>query len=205
MKKRVILASTSPRRVALLRQAGIRAQGIAPNCDEKRLSRESPAEMVRRLAEKKARSVWDALPNPVGRVVIAADTTVVAPGGKMVLGKPRNQRHAARMLRQISGKTHEVLTGYCLIEGSPGERPRVLCRVVRSKVTLRALSAEMIRRYVATGEPMDKAGSYAAQGFGMNWISSIRGSYTNVVGLPMCELLEDLERHFEILPQGWNP
>jgi septum formation protein len=134
--------------------------------------------------------------------VIAADTTVVAPGGKRILGKPVDVRDAERMLRLISGRTHEVLTGYCLLGWDEKGRMRTWSRVVRSKVTMRKVSTAMIRDYVASGEPMDKAGSYAAQGFGMNWIQFLRGSYTNVVGLPMCELLMDLEEKFGVRPRS---
>jgi septum formation protein len=201
---KVILASTSPRRISLMEQARIHVEVLSPRCEELTKRGESPARMVRRLALEKAQSV--ALLPEAGQgepaVVIAADTTVVAPGGKRILGKPMDVRDAERMLKLISGKTHEVLTGYCLLGWDENGRMTTWSRVVRSRVTMRKVSTEMIRDYVASGEPMDKAGSYAAQGFGMNWIQAIRGSYTNVVGLPMCELLMDLEEKFGVRPRS---
>ncbi len=162
--------------------------------------------MVRRLAEEKALSVASRLRTQSDAiVVIAADTTVVTPDGRRVLGKPVDLQDAERMLKLISGKTHQVLTGYCLLGLDAHGKLRKVHRLVRSRVTIRTLSLEMIRDYVASGEPMDKAGSYAAQGFGMNFIESLRGSYTNVVGLPMCELLMDLEKHFGVRPRSIQP
>jgi septum formation protein len=194
---RIILASTSPRRIDLLASAGIRAAALAPECDETRLRGESPGRMVARLALTKAHSIALRLRRtPRERVlVIAADTTVVAPSGGRVLGKPATRAEARAMLRLISGRTHQVLTGFTIIE-LKGTARRALTRVVSTRVTLRRLSGRQISAYVAGGEPMDKAGSYAAQGKGMNFITSIRGSYTNVVGLPMSELLEVLEKEF---------
>ncbi len=187
-----------------MEQARIHVDVLSPRCEELMRRGESPARMVRRLALEKAQSVAS-LPE-AGRgeptVVIAADTTVVAPGGKRILGKPVDVRDAERMLQLISGKTHEVLTGYCLVGWNETGRSTTWSRVVRSKVTMRKVSTQMIRDYIASGEPMDKAGSYAAQGFGMNWIQAIRGSYTNVVGLPMCELLVDLEEKFGVRPRS---
>jgi len=200
----IILASTSPRRIDLMEQARIHVRVISPRCEELTKRGESPARMVRRLALEKAQSVA-ALPEarePGPAVIIAADTTVVAPGGKRILGKPVDVRDAERMLKLISGRTHEVLTGYCLLGWDEKGRAKTWSRVVRSRVTMRKVSTAMIRDYIASGEPMDKAGSYAAQGFGMNWIQSIRGSYTNVVGLPMCELLTDLEEKFGVRPRS---
>jgi len=200
---KVILASTSPRRIDLLQQARIPVSVVSPQCEEVVRRGESPARMVRRLALEKAHSVAsDVFVAGESIVVIAADTTVVAPGGKGILGKPTDIRDAERMLKRISGQTHEVLTGYCLVGQDVRGRRTEFCRVVRSKVTMRKLSTAMIRDYIATGEPMDKAGSYAAQGFGMNWIRAIRGSYTNVVGLPMCELLEDMNEKFGVMPHS---
>ncbi|MBU6374959.1 MAG: septum formation protein Maf [Bdellovibrionales bacterium] len=203
MRTKVILASTSPRRIDLMKQARIQVKVVSPDCEELQHVGESPISMVTRLAREKAKSVamnLGRLKGPV--VVIAADTIVVAPNKKNVLGKPKNSSDAEKMLQTISGKTHEVLTGYCLMGWSKPGVIRESCRVVRSQVSMRKLSKKMIREYVASGEPLDKAGSYAAQGFGMNWILSLRGSYTNVVGLPMCELLIDLEKKFGVRPSA---
>ncbi|NDD92291.1 Maf-like protein, partial [bacterium] len=147
-------------------QARIEVVVISPNCKETQKSGESPVQMVKRLAREKAKSVAENLkPSKGAVVVIAADTIVVAPNRRRVLGKPKNFSDAEKMLRMISGKTHEVLTGYCLLGWDPVGKRREWCRVVRSKVLMRRLTGAMIRDYVASGEPMDKAGSYAAQGF----------------------------------------
>jgi septum formation protein len=149
--------------------------------------------MVQRLAKDKAVSVLHRLlPQHPELVVIGADTTVVSPRGR-VLGKPRDASEARRMLSELSGRLHTVLTGYCLCIASAG-KIRMIERVVNSKVRIAKLSQDIIRQYIDTGEPMDKAGAYAAQGIGMLLIEEIRGSYTNVVGLPMAELLSDLRK-----------
>ncbi len=212
---RLILASTSPRRIELLRLAGLDPEVIAPNTDEIEIPGESPAKMVMRLAQEKAEaSAFKAMTHTApkilhkqGLLIIAADTTVVAPGTKkevpQTLGKPINKADAARMLRLLSGKAHTVLTGYCILKLTPsGKKPgllesHVMGRVVQSTVKIRKLTAREITHYIATGEPMDKAGSYAAQGLGMALIEEIQGSYTNVVGLPVCQVLQDLESRFK--------
>ena len=125
---------------------------------------------------------------------------VVAPDGRTVLGKPRDEREARRMLARLAGRTHQVLTGYCLIAAARGKRPIRVGRVVSSRVTMRPLTRDDVAAYVRTGESMDKAGAYAAQGFGMALVDSIRGSYTNVVGLPVAQLVRDLEVRFGIHP-----
>ncbi len=189
---RLVLASSSPRRIELLRQVGFSPIVSPPDADETPRKGEGPAKMVSRLARDKARSVASRL-GGADWLVIAADTIVVAPGGKKILGKPRDAEEAKRMLRALAGRSHIVFTGYCV--QSPG---KVLSRVVRSTVRMRRLNAGDIAAYVATGEPMDKAGSYAAQGIGMGLIERISGSYTNVVGLPMAQLLKDLEESFDV-------
>ena len=192
----IILASTSPRRIELLSQVKMRFTTYAPNVDETRLRGESPQNFVKRLSIAKAHAaVPHALENHASSLIIAADTTVVAPNGS-ILEKPKNGRDAVRMLRAISGKTHVVYTGYTVLLCQVGGDTESHSRVVRSKVKLRALSGKAIDRYLALGESMDKAGAYAAQGAGMALIESLQGSYTNVVGLPMEQLLGDLEEHF---------
>lgn len=235
---RIILASTSPRRIELLTQAGLAPKVVAPDIDEEMLPRESPRSMVARLAREKAEAVVAKLlagsaagmssGTDEGTIIIAADTTVVAPDGKTVLGKPRGEEEARRMLASLAGKTHIVFTGYCIlrIEAPVGAkraagkrtapasfeavrpfRSHVLVRVVRSRVKMRPLSREDIARYVRTGEPMDKAGAYGAQGVGMALIEGISGSFANVVGLPICQVMGDLEASFGIglLGQGGKP
>jgi septum formation protein len=197
---KIILASTSPRRVQLLAAAKIKAKAVAPLCDESIFKDESPRRLVRRLSLTKAHSVALRLrpSTRLGVLVIAADTVVVEPAGRRILNKPRSATEAKRMLGLIAGRTHQVLTGFTILE-LKGRSRRVLTRVVSSQVTMRQLSRQQIAAYVRTGEPMDKAGAYAAQGLGMNFITSIRGSYTNVVGLPMAELLEALESKFGVV------
>ncbi len=204
MKKRtrppaLILASTSPRRIELMRQVGLFFKKAAPEIAEIRKSGEAPHSLVSRLASEKA---WAATLNHPKHIsanemnlIIAADTIVIAPDEHTVLGKPKNKGDAFRMLKKLNGKTHTVLTAYCLLP-FPDGTPHV--RVVSSHVKMRALSDDAIRSYIKTGEPMDKAGAYAAQGVGMALIERINGSYTNVVGLPMAQLLTDLEERFGI-------
>ena len=198
---RIVLASSSPRRIELLKQVGLKFEVRSPDVDETTLKGETPRAMVARLASMKAEAV-DSILGPGDRIVIAADTTVVAPDGKRVLGKPRNRAEALRMLRMIAGRTHTVLTGYCLLGGETSGRGRwtqqSLVRVVKSSVKIRKLSARDVAAYFATGESMDKAGAYAAQGYGAALIEGIRGSYTNVVGLPLAEVARDLEELFDV-------
>ncbi|MCM2322620.1 MAG: Maf family protein [Oligoflexia bacterium] len=192
----LILASTSPRRIELLSQIGLSFEVRSPNADETPAPGELPRRMVARLAVEKAESVLAGAASQYSRaLVIAADTIVVAPDGKTVLGKPRDTRGAARMLKLLAGKTHTVYTGYAILELG-GRRSHSVIRVEKSTVTMRPLSQRDITDYIRTGEPMDKAGSYAAQGLGMALIERINGSYTNVVGLPICQVAADLEKHF---------
>ncbi|HLE00442.1 MAG TPA: Maf family protein [Bdellovibrionota bacterium] len=204
---RIILASSSPRRIELMSQVGLEVDSLRPIADESVLRHESPMRMVARLAREKALSLTPAGPKtapPRSRtLIIAADTTVVAPDGKSIFGKPRNRKDAARMLRALAGKTHTVLTGYCIVEIS--RKPKRHTRVVSSRVRMRPLSRPQIERYIDSGEPNDKAGAYAAQGLGMALIEGISGSYTNVVGLPMAQLLSDLDKIFGIALFGRTP
>ncbi len=201
MKTRFVLASSSPRRIELLRGAGIQAVSISPDCDETPEAGEAPRALVRRLARAKAESVANSLSPPAGErvLVIAADTIVVEPAKKRILGKPSGRGEALAMLSLICGRTHEVLTGYCVVELRGRERKGARKRVtgvVSTRVSMLSLTRRQMLDYISTGEPMDKAGAYAAQGLGMNFISSIRGSYTNVVGLPMSQLMETLSKQF---------
>jgi septum formation protein len=188
----IILASGSPRRKDLLREVRLEFNIEIPDVDETPRARELPRKMVERLAREKALAVLAKHPGE-DVLVIAADTTVVAPDGKTNLGKPVDTDEAFRMLRALSGKTHTVFTGYAIAIQRAGKK-KVHSRTVRTRVALRKLKPQILRDYIATGEPMDKAGSYAAQGKGMALVTEIRGSYTNVVGLPISHLVEDLER-----------
>ncbi|MCC7442905.1 MAG: septum formation protein Maf [Bdellovibrionales bacterium] len=190
------MASTSPRRRELLERAGVSFVTASPDVDETPRRGEKPTALVRRLARAKALAALAGQAPEPGRVVLAADTIVVDPSGKRVLGKPVDEPDARRMLKLIAGRTHRVYTGYCLI-GSDRARPGkslTVVRVVCTRVTMSPMDADGITRYLLAGESMDKAGSYAAQGVGMTLIQSISGSYTNVVGLPVHEVLKDLRR-----------
>jgi septum formation protein len=189
---KLILASASPRRAEVLRDAGIAFEAVSTNIDESPRSNESPEELVIRLAEAKARSAAARLISASGpAVVLGADTEVVAdgPGGRQVLGKPASAQGARAMLRRLSGRTHEVITGLFLIH-LPGGVTRVEHETTR--VTFAPLTDEEIDAYVATGEPFDKAGAYAIQGRGGRYVTRVEGCYFNVVGLPLARLYRHL-------------
>jgi len=172
-KRTLVLASGSPRRVELLRRAGIRCLVRPARVDETRLKGEKPAAYVLRLARAKA----EAARRP-GERALGADTVVVI--GSRILGKPGDAADAARMLRLLSGRSHRVLTGICLA----GPR-RSRAEVVETRVWCRRLSRAEIAAYVASGEPFDKAGAYAIQGLASKFVERIEGCYSNVVGLPI--------------------
>lgn len=182
----IVLASSSPRRHRLLRGLGVRFSVRLPNVDERPLPGELPGPHVRRLALAKARAVARELaPGCGAQWVIGADTVVVLDG--RILGKPRDARAAEGMLARLSGRTHKVLTGVALVPATGG---RARTAVVQSRVEMKPFDEAAIRRYVASGEPLDKAGAYAVQGRGQHLVARVSGSLTNVVGLP----LERLER-----------
>lgn len=186
MKKDLILASSSPRRYELLKQLGLDFGVIPSKIDEDIISGESPRAHVIRLAEAKALEVGNQYPDAW---VIGADTIVFVDG--MILGKPKAQEEALEMLRLLSGKEHRVLTGVCVNNLRKG---RGDCEAVETTVRVKSLSQVEMDWYIRTGEPFDKAGGYGIQGVGSFMIESINGSYTNVVGLPMCELIQMLNR-----------
>jgi septum formation protein len=190
MAARLVLASSSPRRRALLAQLGIDLQIVSPQVDEADLPGEPPDEFVLRVSKKKGVAVAASHP---GQVVLAADTAVVL--GPMLLGKPRGAEDAVRMLLQLSGREHQVLTG--VWAGGPGGEHHL---AVSTSVRFRRLSEAEARWYVATGEPMDKAGAYAIQERGGMFVERIDGSYSNVVGLPIVESLALLTRAGLALP-----
>jgi septum formation protein len=186
MKSRLILASKSPRRYELLKQMGLDFEVIPSEAAEDFLNTESPREHVIRLAEAKAREVASKHPD---RWVVAADTVVYINGS--ILGKPKCQEEAVEMLRRLSGQEHRVLTGFSVCHLEKGESDH---EAVQTLVRMKPLTSAEIAWYVQTGEPFDKAGGYAIQGVGSFMIESIQGSYTNVVGLPLCELIQMLTR-----------
>ncbi|MDB4878570.1 MAG: Septum formation protein Maf [Gemmatimonadetes bacterium] len=177
---RVILASQSPRRRELLSLIGIRHEVRPADVDERYLPGEDPAAHAERLARTKAATIADAEPEAV---VIGSDTIVVVDGE--VLGKPTDEAHAARMLRQLSGRSHVVMTAVA-VRWRGTER----AAVERVAVTFGLLDDERIGAYIATGEPMDKAGAYGIQGFGATIVERVEGDYFSVMGLPLFRLVQ---------------
>jgi septum formation protein len=184
--ERPILASSSPRRQQLLRQIGLEFDVVPSQVQEDFIDGESPRDHARRLAEVKARKVGAIHPD---RWVIGADTVVSIDG--MILGKPRTEREAHQMLARLGGRDHLVITGVSVFHGAKASGETIS---VETSVTMKTLNPEEINWYIRTGEPFDKAGGYAIQGKGAFMVQRIDGSYTNVVGLPLCELLEVLNR-----------
>ena len=173
----LILASASPRRQELLRNAGIPFEVQPADINETPLPGEAPRDCAERLAREKALAVFR---RQSRHYVLGADTIVVV--DETILGKPRDGADAARMLRLLSGRTHEVITGICLV-GPIAEDAEQAAETTR--VTMLEISDDEIRDYIAIGEPMDKAGAYAIQGIASRWIPRIEGDYSNVVGLPV--------------------
>jgi len=180
----LVLASGSPRRRELLARAGVRFEVNVPDVPEERAPGETPEAFATRVALEKALAVARRIGPEPPRIVLAADT-IVALGGD-VLGKPRDAAEALAHLRRLVGRSHRVLTAVAVVE-SAGLAARGA--LVESEVTLRAADASELAAYVAGGEPMDKAGAYAAQGDGRRFIARIAGSETNVIGLPLDESL----------------
>jgi septum formation protein len=218
----LVLASASPRRQELLRNAGIPFVVQPADIDETRRTGEVPRECAERLAREKALAVWrmraKAAPPQAAQpqdVVLGADTIVVV--DETILGKPADAKDAIRMLRLLSGRVHRVITGVCVVgpvdsgqspvaskigplnvsgrihEDSAADRSPLTASET-TLVTMNELSDEEIREYVATGEPMDKAGAYAIQGMASRWIPRIEGDYSNVVGLPVALVYQMLRR-----------
>ena len=192
---KLILASASPRRAQILRDAGIPFEIARANVNERRRLGESARVMTRRLAQAKAQIIAKKLgKKPLQAIVIGADTTVEVKGE--LLGKPQSLAQARKMLRKLAGKTHRVLTSVAAIR-LPDHAQAIA--TVTTRVRFAPLSAEDIAEYVATGEPLDKAGAYAAQGIGGRFIERIDGCYFNVVGLPLARLYRML------IQLGWRP
>ncbi len=181
---KIILASGSPRRKDLLEQAGIDFEVIQSRIDESVFELTDPDEYVIKLSNAKA---FDVAENYEKSWVIGADTIVVIDGE--ILGKPESNDHAAMMLKKLSNNIHRVFTGFSLCCLS---KNCIISKSVTTEVKFRRLSEREICWYISTDEPFGKAGAYAVQGAGMCFVESITGSYTNVVGLPMCELVEIL-------------
>lgn len=182
MSHQLVLASASPRRRELLQQIGLEFQVIPSRAAEEEIPGEAPEDLVIRLSLDKASEVAQRK-EVDGRWFIGSDTVVLCDG--KILGKPRDAAHATEMLQLLSGREHRVLSGYAVIDRQSGKQ---LAEAVSTRVWFRQLTDAEIARYIATREPMDKAGAYAIQGFGVCFVARIEGSYTNVVGLPLCRL-----------------
>jgi septum formation protein len=180
----LVLASASPRRRKLLAEAGLGFEVIPADIEETPRAGEAPRALVERLAAEKALAVGGRLPRVPRRFVLGSDTIVVL--GEDVLGKPRDASHAVELLRRLVGRTHTVWTGVAVVVTGE-EKPRVTS--VSSRVTLRQADDDELRRYVAGGEPLDKAGAYAIQGEGRQFVTGLEGSESNVIGLPVEESL----------------
>ena len=191
--RRIVLASASPRRLDLLKAAGFEVV-VRPSSVEEHSGGLVPRALVVANAEMKA---LDIASSTSGDLVLGADTVVVLDGE--VLGKPRDLAHASEMLRRLGGRTHEVLTGVCMLRGGTSAR----CSFVEStRVAFRTLDEEMIEGYLLEIDPLDKAGSYAAQEDRSRLIERIEGAMDNVIGLPVARVLEALEEHFAESPAG---
>lgn len=188
----IILASGSPRRQELLRRMGLDFTVRAADIDESMDASRPAHDEVRRVAERKAEKAAQSA--AAEDVIIAADTIVVVDG--RILGKPADEQDAQRMLRLLSGRTHQVMTGLCVRSAN-----RIESETVVTDVTFRALSEQEIAAYIATGDPMDKAGSYGVQGRAAAFVSGLNGDFFSVMGLPVCRLCEIL-RSFQVKVSG---
>jgi len=186
INQRIILASASPRRIEMLKLAGLIFDVIPADIDESALPREEPSQHVLRLAAEKSLCV--AAGNP-DCLVIGADTIVFIDGE--ILGKPVSREDARKMVAKLSGRAHEVYTGFCMVHSASGTK---IAEAVRTTVIFREITPDEISWYIGTPEPYDKAGAYAAQGMSASFVKEIRGSYTNVIGLPLGEVIESLKK-----------
>lgn len=188
----MILASASPRRQELLAQLGLALEVCPADIDETRHEGEHPRELVRRLAREKAYHVYRLRGTGDDGFLLAADTIVWR--GDEALGKPANDQDARAMLEELSGKTHQVSTGVCLLFEDAQGHLKESSFVDTTNVTFYPLTSAQIDAYVASGEGTDKAGSYAIQGTGRLLVEGIRGDYGNVVGLPTCHVVREMAR-----------
>lgn len=184
--EKLILASSSPRREALLRQIGMDIKISPANIDESKILTRDPEEHVKELSFLKADKTARSYPDDW---ILGADTIVVVQD--QILGKPQSSAQAIAMLSRLNDGEHSVYTGFCILHS---QRKILISQAIETKVIFKPLSQQEIKWYVNTGEPFDKAGAYAIQGIGAFLVKGISGSYTNVVGLPVCELVETLNR-----------
>lgn len=195
MKRRMVLASKSPRRRELLEMLGAQFEVITSDCDEN-ITGLAPHDLVRELALRKAEAVYERL-NAPDAVVIGSDT-IVTPDGEKALGKPRDRGDAVRTLTELSGKWHSVCTGIAVIGRAADNTSKKIAETVETKVKFLDLTKEECERYADTGEPLDKAGSYGIQGRGGALVEKIDGDYYSVVGLPVSRLRVILRDEFGI-------
>lgn len=189
-KSKIILASGSPRRKELLLQIGIVPEIIVSHVEEK-ITSDVPAEVVMSLAEQKAVDVAKEMPE--GTVILGSDTVVAADG--KILGKPKSHEEAYEMIRRLAGRSHQVYTGVCLVKKGPeGEADTVVSYYDETDVNVSPMTEKEIREYADSEEPMDKAGSYAVQGFFARYIDGLKGSYANVMGLPVHLVYQELKK-----------
>ena len=189
--RKIILASGSPRRRELLTDLGIKFEIMVDNSSEVTPKNVSPDEVVMTLAKNKLRNV--AKNAPGDSLIIAADTVVACDG--RILGKPKDEAQAFEMLSALSGRRHSVYTGVAVGDNKTG---KTVCEFEKTDVFFRKLEDDEIKRYIATGEPMDKAGAYGIQNLGALFVERIDGDYFNVVGLPLCRLGKILKNEFEL-------
>lgn len=185
-KAKLVLASSSPRREAILKQLKLKFTIVPGKIDENEFTEKDPDKLVKKLALEKAKSVSDLVEDAL---IIAADTIVVLED--KILGKPESSAEAKRQLKLLSGKEHQVITGIAVLSSETGE---VYVENNITLVKMLSLTDEKIDKYINTGEPLDKAGSYGIQGFGGLFVEGIKGSYYSVVGLPIHQLAEILDK-----------
>ncbi|WGL59996.1 Maf family protein [Pigmentibacter sp. JX0631] len=192
-KNKLILASGSPRRKEMLTASGLEFLVIPANIDEIPKTNESGKDYVKRNAFEKALAVTKQVsPNDI---ILSADTIVVTKND-VILEKPLSEEHAENMLKMLSNESHLVYTGYTLMQNGT----ELISRVIETIVTFRKISADEIQAYIASKEPFDKAGGYGIQGKAMGFVTNVNGSYTNVIGLPLAEVLVDLTNFAGIKP-----
>lgn len=189
--KKLILASQSPRRRMLLENIGLKFEILVDDAEEEKEADWSPEKTVMALAEQKVVNVAKGVVSPA--IIIGADTVVAVDGE--ILGKPKDEQKAAQMLCRLSGQEHCVFTGVAVLDTETGEKHIFY---EQTKVRFKPLTAEEIQRYIASGEPMDKAGAYGIQELGSLFVEGIDGDYFNVVGLPVCRLAGVLQEQFGI-------
>jgi len=184
--EQIILASTSPRRKALLKKAGIKFKSIDSKVNEYLDPELNPNELVEKLSFQKAKAVQEKF---IDSIIIAADTIVTCDG--KILGKPKDQEDAKKMLEFLSGKTHSIITGFTIINGETG---KIITKSEKTKITMREINEEEIGSYLKTKEPYDKAGAYAIQGIAKKFITKIDGDLANAIGLPIKTVLRELRK-----------